>query len=201
MIVAVLSTKGGSGKTTTAMHIAAGLGGDTLLIDADPQASALSWYSGDEVEVPFDLISTVKLDKTVPKLAEKFDHIVIDCPPGIMNIIGRAIRAAQHVVLTAQPTPADLDKLIEVDELVLEEQDDDGIPTLTVLLTRVIKRTTAQVEARQIIQNNELGLFDAEIYNKQAIAMSHGASISANSLHGYEEVVAELKKLHEENFS
>lgn len=182
------------------MHLAAGLSkhGSTLLIDADSQGSALSWVSSDTTDVPFDLVSTVKLDKTVPNFSEKYDHIVMDCPPGDMRIIGRAIRATQHVVLTAQPTPADLDKVLEVEDLVLEEREDDGIPTLTVLLTRVIKRTTAQLEAREIIKNNAIDIFETDIYNRQAIAMTHGASIDPNELHGYEAVVEELIELHKE---
>ena len=45
MIYAVVNTKGGVGKTTTAVHLATMLSrlGETLLIDGDPQASAASW--------------------------------------------------------------------------------------------------------------------------------------------------------------
>ncbi len=45
MRVTVLNLKGGTGKTTTAVYLAGGLArnGRTLLIDADPQRSALSW--------------------------------------------------------------------------------------------------------------------------------------------------------------
>lgn len=44
-IFAVVNTKGGVGKTTTAVHLATMLArqGKTLLIDGDPQASAASW--------------------------------------------------------------------------------------------------------------------------------------------------------------
>ncbi len=45
MIYAVVNTKGGVGKTTTAVHLATMLTrlGKALLIDADPQPSAASW--------------------------------------------------------------------------------------------------------------------------------------------------------------
>ncbi|MEP9781904.1 ParA family protein, partial [Xanthomonas euvesicatoria] len=45
MVFACVNTKGGVGKTTTAVHLAVMLArqGKTLLIDGDPQASAASW--------------------------------------------------------------------------------------------------------------------------------------------------------------
>lgn len=44
-VYAVASTKGGVGKTSTALHLATMLAkqGNTLLIDGDPQASAAKW--------------------------------------------------------------------------------------------------------------------------------------------------------------
>lgn len=197
MIVAVASSKGGTGKTTSAMMIAAGLSktGPTLVIDADKQGSALSWARKVD-EIPFEVITAAKLTRDIPKWQQNYEHIVVDCPPGDMTSIGAAIRSAEHVIITAQPTPADLDKIIEVDEIALEEQDDHGLPTVHVLLTRVIKRTIAQLEARQIIENNEIAVFDTEIFNKQALAMQHSDEIDPNELYGYQEVVDELLAIH-----
>jgi chromosome partitioning protein len=72
MRILVVSLKGGVGKTTTAVHLAAFLSsrGSTLLIDADPAEGALSWAA--RGELPFSVAS---VDDAKPK---KFDHVVVD---------------------------------------------------------------------------------------------------------------------------
>lgn len=59
MIVGVLNQKGGVGKTTLSVNIAAALthsGARVLLIDADPQGSALDWSAAREGEPLFSVV-------------------------------------------------------------------------------------------------------------------------------------------------
>ncbi|MGA2835111.1 MAG: ParA family protein [Acidimicrobiales bacterium] len=64
MRLAITNPKGGTGKTTTAVHLAAGLGmrGRTLLIDADPQESATEWAMLMGDESPFVLLTDAGQD-------------------------------------------------------------------------------------------------------------------------------------------
>jgi chromosome partitioning protein len=74
MIITVASFKGGVGKTTTAIHLAAFLQNDaeTLLIDADPNRSALAWAN--RGALPFAVTDEWQAGDYLPKEG----HVVID---------------------------------------------------------------------------------------------------------------------------
>jgi len=112
MIVSVLNQKGGSGKTTLAIHLATALareGAKVLLVDADPQGSALEWSALRE-SAPFPVLGLPKpvLHREMPAVAEGYDHVVVDGPPQIADITRSAMMASDVVVIPVQPSPLDV---------------------------------------------------------------------------------------------
>jgi chromosome partitioning protein len=90
MIISFLNQKGGVGKTTLAIHIAAALakqGNRLLLVDADPQASALDWSEARQENSQLTIIGLPKktLHKELPSLANDFDHVIITARPVFMT--------------------------------------------------------------------------------------------------------------------
>ena len=115
MIVALLNQKGGVGKTTLALHLAgqwASQGRRVILIDADPQSSALDWSEQRAKEgFPrlFGVVGLARdtLHREAPELARDADHVVIDGPPRVASLMRSALLAADLVLIPAQPSPFD----------------------------------------------------------------------------------------------
>lgn len=113
MILAILNQKGGVGKTTLAIHIAAALslkGRSVLLVDADPQGSALDWSAARQEASLFPVIGLPKtnLHKEIPMHAAKYDDIIIDGPPRVNELARAAILASDMVLIPVQPSPYDV---------------------------------------------------------------------------------------------
>ena len=113
MIVSVVNQKGGVGKTTLAINLAACFscaGRRVLLVDADPQGSALAWSGVREAEPLFTVVGMAKptLHRELPALAEQHDAVVIDGPPRVNEIGRAAILASDLVLIPVQPSPPDI---------------------------------------------------------------------------------------------
>jgi len=104
IILSIANQKGGCGKTTTVMNLAGGFtkaNYKTLVVDADPQASAMRWsIAQGQGTIPFDVTTSQLLQNRFNPLRESdYDFIVIDCPAGVgMSSQDPAITFARHAI-------------------------------------------------------------------------------------------------------
>jgi len=112
VIIAVVNQKGGAGKTTIALNVAAALSSEgkrVLLIDADPQQTAQDWAAVRHTPPPFQVVGLAKpvLHRDLPGIAGDYDHVVIDGAPRNYEVARSAIAAADLVLIPVQPSGAD----------------------------------------------------------------------------------------------
>ena len=125
MIIALLNQKGGVGKTTLAIHLAevlSRLEKRVLLVDADPQGSALDWAANRQDDPRFPVIGLPKptLHRELPAIAKNHDFVLIDGPPRVNELARAAIMASDLVLIPVQPSPFDVWAAKEIVDLLKE---------------------------------------------------------------------------------
>ena len=193
MRIAVANLKGGTGKTTSAVYLAHAMAGDgsTLLIDSDPQGSALSW-SETAGDLPFPVIAlpVTNIHRQIDALAGRYTHTVIDTPPGHTGIVASALRSVGLVLVTVTPTILDLDRLNATLFLIDEARAlNDGLDA-RVLLTRVRQATRSQREVRATLVEDKIPVLATEIPLRESIALAGGTVIG--DLAEYRQLLEEL---------
>lgn len=157
MIITVASFKGGVGKTTTAVHLAAYLQGqaETVLIDADPNRSALGWAS--RGELPYPVLDQWQAEQQL----RPYSHMVIDTParPTAADLTALAA-SCDLLVLPTTPDVLALDALV----LTVDFLRSSAVSHYQILLTAVPpKPSHAAAEVRAVLIDAGLPLFDQDI--------------------------------------
>ena len=162
MIITVASYKGGVGKTTTSVHIAAYLQkyAPTLLVDGDPNRSATKWAQ--RGELPFRIID----ERLLAKYGRDYENIVIDTEarPSEEDM-ATLVEGCDLLVLPSTPDVLALDAL----GLTLENLEAIGTKNYKVLLTIVPPKPSHDgEEARKMLKNAGVPVFKSQISRRVA---------------------------------
>ena len=84
--------------------------GKVLLVDSDPQGSALDWKAQRSTETRFPVVGLPKptLHRELAALGKDYDWIVVDGPPRVNTLAKSAVAASDLVLIPIQPSPFDL---------------------------------------------------------------------------------------------
>jgi chromosome partitioning protein len=157
--IAVTQRKGGVGKTTIAVSIAAEIrqrGGDVVLVDADPLRSACQWASLDGLHFPVQEI-TFSPRKPVAEWATAVRSIhnhfvVVDTPPSD-DSLAASIALADVAVIPVLPSGLDLEATNRTLEIVGAVRSRRADYVHVVLVPNRVDRRT--LEGRQLVEEME----------------------------------------------
>ena len=191
-IIAVANQKGGVGKTTTSMSLAAGLaylGYKVLLKDADTTGSATLWvdniYSSlpDGESIPFDFEIANKT--SLSRNSEKYDFVILDTPPQETMIMDASIKVADYVVVPTAPTSLDIDRVIEILRIIEDKP-------CKVLLTQIKVNTITYRAARDMFEEQGIDFFNTGIAHRESVIHSIGHLPNEDAMRDYHKIVNEL---------
>lgn len=188
--ITIASQKGGSGKTTLALHLGtlAQRDGATLLVDADPQGSLTFWFERREPERPIVIpLSANRLGDVLETAAgEGIAFVFVDTPPHDSAGMAAAMRSADLVLIPARPSALDLHAV----EATIRMAHTLGKPALVVLSQcpprRMFGEPSAVREARDVVKALGGELTEATIAARTvaATAVIAGLSVSEIEPHG-----------------
>ncbi len=179
--LAILSGKGGAGKTTLAVHLAVAAqcsGHSTVLIDLDPQGSAFSWKSTRTEDVPSPVVISAHATR-LPEILETARSkdvalTIIDTAPHAETPALTAARAAELVLIPCRPAIFDLRSIKTTIDITHLAQ----VPAM-IVLNAVPARGKRAAEARRAISTYNIPCAPFELGHRVAFVNSVTSGMTA----------------------
>lgn len=211
-IILIGGEKGGTGKTTLAVNLAALRalqGRDVLLIDTDVQASASYWaQSRDEAQTRPRIACIQKFGKGLPTeardLARRYQDLIIDAGGRDSVELRSSLVVAERVFIPIQPSQFDIWTLGRMDDLVRTAQGFNAELRASVVISRASTNPSVNeaAEARTLLADFEhLRLANAIIRDRIAYRKAARDGLSVDELKpGDPKAIEEMRALFREVF-
>jgi|SRR3954454_10553673 len=177
MVIAILNQKGGVGKTTLSVNLAAAFaksGRRVLLVDADTQQSALDWSEMRQAEPIFNVVGIPKktLHQELKTLSKDFDIVLIDGPPRVNEVAKSAMLAADMVLIPVQPSPYDVWAAHQVVDLLKEAIVFKDSMKYAFMVNRKIVNTAIGRDVVNALSDYDIPVLSSQVCQRVAFAES-----------------------------
>ena len=202
-IIASVGQKGGIGKSTAVMNVAAVLARDNrvLVVDVDPQQSTTWWAGNAEDTLPFDFTADVDPNNLAKLRSLDYDVVIVDTPGSLQDtaILQVVLDNADFAIVPLTPDDLSVKPLVRT---INEHIKPRAVP-YRVLLSKIDQRNAGELEDWQALVD-QLGLprFRQAIrqYKAHKDAPSRGEVVTnytatranRNAIHDFDQVALEL---------
>ena len=195
--IAIVSQKGGSGKTTLALHLAvasAAQGRNTAVIDLDPQASSANWSDRRTAEVPVVLSAHAsRLHHEIRRVREiGGEMLFLDTAPHSDSAALEAARAADLVLVPCRPAILDLEAITNTLSFIRTT----STPTL-VVLNAIASTGQDALLAAEALSAHDVETCPVRLGRRVAFARALLSGQSAQEYEPFGKAALEVKRLHD----
>ena len=203
-IIAVINQKGGTGKTTLALNLAAGLArrGTTHLVDADPQRSITHWVSLTEDEAGLLPVTPPGRDPsaTIAKLGRSYNYVVVDCPPAVQgDLVASIMNSVDVVLIPVLPSPIDLWASVDMTTAVNKARKNNAQLLAYLVLNQLESRNALSRDMHEALAEFDVPVLKAGMQRRAAY---RSAAVEGTSIYGMgkrgQAAVADVEAIIEE---
>lgn len=169
-VIALVGNKGGAGKTTLSVNLAAGLAKkkSAILVDADPQGSALQWNAFTDTNHAVTVFEARgDLNVQLDELSQKYDYIVVDCPPSVhapQTI--KVLKICDLALIPVQPSPVDLWATVHTEKAIQDARQSNRHLRAVLVINQLETRTTLSRLVRDALSEIRLPVANTALHRR-----------------------------------
>jgi chromosome partitioning protein len=189
-VIGVCNQKGGSGKSSTAVHLARWLQSQSdsvFVIDSDGQRTSSLWLSNLSQPIPVEIIPDPnELLERLPNLATEHQWLIVDAPGTLAEATRAIVLWSDLVLIPCQPTGVDLASASDTVRLIKQARAiRKGEPQAAIFLNRAVKGTRLKQEAFTVLKAvPDINVLGEVIHQRQIIADAFGQGATVFDLGG-----------------
>jgi chromosome partitioning protein len=187
------------------MHLAAGLAqrGDTVIVDLDPQASAVQWAGQGSAPFPTPVKQIQgKWDASaLQRHFKSYRHIVLDCPPALDSHAARqALRTCDIALIPVLPSPVDLWASLRLPQEIIMAKEDNPRLKACLVINQLEPKSALSSAMREALAEFDLpalkaGMRRRAIYRSAALEGLTAYQMGSRAAAAVEEIEAIIEEV------